>query len=290
MNTITKFSKWILFERYPNFYRPPHKKYISYDTYRSFADHIYDESKTFNPNNVKKGDIVFLNGRFIDHYLKTQNLKIRNSYSLIICGTGFVIDEMYSKLLLEKNITHIFSNNLTVERNDLFTFIPFGIKDKRHIFSSNFKRYLNSINSNKKFILNMDESLVQNQNAILLEKKPVLENKLINYQSPKNYKNFYEMIRDHKFLLFSNEINYDFNIIWESIMLNCYPILKLNTFTKALSKIGTPCIFVDEFKEIEDFDEKFLLNMHNKLKIDSSKTNLLKRNYWKSVIENNLTF
>mgnify|MGYP001196685704 CR=1 FL=1 len=285
VNTIKRLSKWILFERYPNFYRPPHKEYISYDTYRSFADHIYDESTTFNPNNVKEGDIVFLNGRFIDNYLKIQNLKIKNSYSLIICGSNFVVDEMYSKILIQKNINHIFSNNLTIEKNDLFTFIPFGIKDKRHIFSSNFKRYLNSTNKSEEFILHLDESLIQDQKEILIKKKTNLANRLINYQSPENYKKFYEMIRNHKFLFFSNEINYDLNIIWESIMLDCYPILKMNAFTKTLSEIGTPCVYLDEFDEIEKFDEKYLLNMYNKLEIDSSKYSLLDRGYWESVIK-----
>jgi hypothetical protein len=48
-------------ERFPSIYRPSSKPYISGDTFRKVADFIFDETATFNPQQINHGSIVFLN-------------------------------------------------------------------------------------------------------------------------------------------------------------------------------------------------------------------------------------
>ena len=49
---------WITLERFPNLFRPSSKPYLSGDTLRNFSDHIFDESKTIEPKNIKDKDIT----------------------------------------------------------------------------------------------------------------------------------------------------------------------------------------------------------------------------------------
>ena len=62
MKTLLRkeFNKLTL-ERFPNLYRPDSLPYISGDTFRKFASHIFDETKSFNPKDVKNNEIIFIN-------------------------------------------------------------------------------------------------------------------------------------------------------------------------------------------------------------------------------------
>ena len=74
IKNIIKKSKirffWITLERFPNLFRPSSKPYLSGDTLRNFSDHIFDESKSIDPKNIKNKDIVFVNTDVIDIFLK----------------------------------------------------------------------------------------------------------------------------------------------------------------------------------------------------------------------------
>ena len=65
---IKNFYQKIIIERYPKIFRPSSKPYISGDTFRKYADHIFDESTSFKPKDVRKNDIVFINSDLIEVY------------------------------------------------------------------------------------------------------------------------------------------------------------------------------------------------------------------------------
>ena len=46
--------------RNPSFLRFTSTPYISGDTFRAYADHIFDETRSINPKKIKKGDTIFL--------------------------------------------------------------------------------------------------------------------------------------------------------------------------------------------------------------------------------------
>ena len=66
--------------KYNGLYRPSSLPFLSGDTLRNYADHIYDETKKLNPKNVKKNDIVFLKTDFLDSFLKLVIPVIQNIF------------------------------------------------------------------------------------------------------------------------------------------------------------------------------------------------------------------
>ena len=47
-------------DRHPNIFRPSSKPYLSGDSLRKYANFIFDETQSFNPNDVKENDIIFV--------------------------------------------------------------------------------------------------------------------------------------------------------------------------------------------------------------------------------------
>lgn len=284
MESFSKFLKWLMFERFPNLYRPSQNTYISYDSYRNLSKHIFDESKTFNPKNVKNSDIVFVNGLFLDNFLKTNHLKIDRNYKLLICGENFEINEENSEKLKSKKIIHIFSNNLKIANSNFFTFLPLGIKDKRFLKSGNYKEYHKYKKEKNSNILSVNNRYMPPLNDIFDLNTEKINSNYITHVDPKNYKDFYKIVSHHKFILFSNELLNDSNIFWESIMLDCFPIIKMNNFTEKLLKLNVPALYVKSIEEVEKFDNIFLEKTYLKLKIKQAKNKFLFTNYWRNLI------
>ncbi len=82
-NYIKKRFKYILREKYPSIYRPDSRPYISGDTLRKFSDHVFDETRSVIPENIKKNDIVFLKTDLKEIYFKNYHKNIKSEYILI---------------------------------------------------------------------------------------------------------------------------------------------------------------------------------------------------------------
>ena len=54
-------------------HRPTSYPYITSDSFRVLANHVYDDTLDFNPDNVQKNDVVFVRSFFLkdffEHYL-----------------------------------------------------------------------------------------------------------------------------------------------------------------------------------------------------------------------------
>ena len=48
----------ITINHFPSIYRPSNKPLVSGDSFRNFANHIFDETTTLKPTNVKNNDLV----------------------------------------------------------------------------------------------------------------------------------------------------------------------------------------------------------------------------------------
>ena len=61
---------WLTLERFPSLFRPSSKPFVSGDTFRKFSDHIFDETKSFNPKSVKSKDVIFVNADLLEIYFE----------------------------------------------------------------------------------------------------------------------------------------------------------------------------------------------------------------------------
>ena len=268
IKNIIKKSKirffWITLERFPNLFRPSSKPYLSGDTLRNFSDHIFDESKSIDPKNIKNKDIVFVNTDVIDIFFKTIFQEIKNDFVLITHNSDVNIESSHLEII-DSRVIHWFAQNLNIENKEKVSLIPIGLENLRRLKHGRRKWFSNPEKEKTKFIFR--------------------DNNLIDVKKYEKVEDYFSNLQDYRFIICPEGNGLDTHRIWEGILLNTFPILKFSNFTQILQNEGIPAIYIENWEEINDFNEKDL----NKIYQDLLKTNTKEYilfNYWKDRINN----
>ena len=156
IKNIIKKSKirffWITLERFPNLFRPSSKPYLSGDTLRNFSDHIFDESKSIDPKNIKNKDIVFVNTDVIDIFFKTIFQEIKNDFVLITHNSDVNIESSHLEII-DSRVIHWFAQNLNIENKEKVSLIPIGLENLRRLKHGRRKWFSDPKKEKTKFIL-----------------------------------------------------------------------------------------------------------------------------------------
>ena len=277
MKTLLRkeFNKLTL-ERFPNLYRPDSLPYISGDTFRKFASHIFDETKSFNPKDVKNNEIIFINSELIEIFFKIQDPKIDSNYILISHNSDKTPTQKELSLISDK-VIHWFVQNLNSSSLDRISFIPIGLENKRWLKKGLTKsEYL--INAKSKLILssfNEFNNFKVRKNVLDTTNK----NKYVENRKFKNNSNYFEHLGNYKFVLCPPGNGPDTHRIWESLLFKTFPIVELNSFTKNLQNIGVPAIYLDDWKDLNNYSENKLNQSYEHLL--TFNLNMLYLEYWK---------
>jgi len=260
-NLKVQFFK-ITLERFPNLFRPSSNPYISGDSFRNFADHIFDESKTLDPRKIKKNDIVFLNPDMADIYFLYFHKNILHDYFLITHNSNIEPGDLIKKYNDEK-ILHWFALNLDINNSNA-TVIPMGLENLRRLRYGRKKWYKNLENIHKsKFVLaSFDIFKNFDERAFVLDE--IGKNQFVEHKIFKTKKEYFLNLKDYKFLICPKGEGYDTSRIWEGLLYNAYPILKLNKHTSILKDMGFPGIYLDNWRDLNQYSEKSLIDLYNK--------------------------
>lgn len=277
MKTLLRkeFNKLTL-ERFPNLYRPDSLPYISGDTFRRHASHIFDETKSFNPKDVKNNEIIFINSELIEIFFKIQDPKIESKYILISHNSDKTPAQKELSLISEK-VVHWFVQNLEYSSLDRISFIPIGLENKRWL-KKGLTKNENLINSKSKLIL----SSFNEFNNFKIRKNVLdtfSQNKHVETRKFKNNSNYFKQLRNYKFVLCPPGNGPDTHRIWESLLFKTFPIVELNSFTKNLQNIGIPAIYLDGWKDLNNYSENKLNQSYENLL--TVNLNMLYLEYWK---------
>ena len=110
-NRVTRYRLYVN----PKIYRPSSKPFISGDSFRKMANHIFDETKTLNVKKVKKNDIVFVRSDLLKYYFENYHSEINQQYILISHNSDEKINRFYLKYIDDK-IIHWFCFKLKFKR------------------------------------------------------------------------------------------------------------------------------------------------------------------------------
>lgn len=108
-------------------FRPTAYPYVTGDSFRALADHIFDQDRTLDPDAVAKRDIVFVGQEFLKKFFTEVHPAIKVPY-VLICHNGDVpVDEGIVKYIDEK-IIHFFAQDVVVGHEKI-TPIPIGLEN-----------------------------------------------------------------------------------------------------------------------------------------------------------------
>lgn len=259
--------------KYTGLYRPSSLPFLSGDTLRNYADHIYDETKKLNPKNVKKNDIVFLKTDFLESFFKTCHTNIDSKYILITHNSDIPIEDSDLSYLDEK-IIHWFGMKLNVEMDQFISPLPSGLENKRYLQNGlvkNFKKVLDSdkfdANSkiNKVFCSFSEHTNLEVRKPLMNIAKEKGDVVIKKFDIPYEYLN---ELSKYKYNLCPEGNHFESHRIWESLLFNCTPIVVENKVNRNFFNLGVPMVMLESWEEFKDLSINDLdkINERNKNK------------------------
>jgi len=286
LNKLIKFLKIKFFmltlERFPKLFRPSSSPWISGDTFRNISNHIFDETTTFNPRKVKNNDVVFVNTDVIEVFTQTIQPKITNRYTLITHNSDLNINT--TSKVIDDNIIHWFAQNLNIPENKKVSFLPIGLENLRRLKNGRKKWFKNEFNKKDFYILSSFNIYTNFAERNFINK--IYENNHLvairNFESTKDY---FSNLKRYKFILCPVGNGVDTHRIWESLILKTVPIMRINTFTNTLKKNNIPGIYLNEWDDLNEYNEISLDKIYNSY-TEEEFFNYVKLDYWINKINN----
>jgi hypothetical protein len=262
--------------------RPNDDPFITGDTFRSFADHVYDETDcVFSASSVKAGDIIFVNTYFLFDFFTKEHPFINYPYVLITHNSDFYAPGEFIRYLEEDKIFAWFGINCDSIHNK-FIPIPIGICNK---WSRGYPTSTIELLSNKQqksYFCYCNFSLGTNYNIRKSVEYLFVNSSFVKYVRHCKPSDYLDYIVNSKFIISPPGRGIDCYRTWESLYLNSIPIVISSHLNKLYEEL--PVVVVNNWQDVtEDFlKEQYLIIQANKHKYNYQK---LKFNYWWNQIE-----
>jgi hypothetical protein len=238
--------------------RPSSYPYITGDSFRSLATHIYDELQEVDVENVVKNDIVFVRGDFLHTYFKKVHPKIQNPYILISHHSDENIDSTFEKYI-DGKIIHWFAQNLMI-RHEKCTPIPIGLQlrmyDNENKTLFDIEKYRNNNKKINKIFYAF--SVETNLNRLITLKSLSLSNVTTKPDKKLSLEEYYSIVSKHAFNASPEGNGVDCHRTWETLYLGSIPVLEKSINSEYWKKIGLPVLTIDSWNDVKNFNESFL--------------------------------
>lgn len=267
--------------------RPSSYPFISGDTFRSKAHHIFDEISVIFPENVSSNDIVFADIRKINEFFKVVHPKINCRYKLITHnGDEAVSKDLVS--LMDDKVIHWFGQNVNVVHPKVSS-IPIGLENISYYNNGNITniRKIQKIHVLKKNKILCGFNIATNP----LKRKPIHEvllnievcEKLEGWPNASKYLN---ILNTYKFVASPPGNGIDCIRTWEAMYLGVIPIVEESILTNYYKKIGLPLLVIKDWGDLNKISESSLQHIYREISPKFLNTALY-FDYWISKIEKN---
>ena len=218
----------------------------------------------------------------VEIFFKYFDPKINAKYILISHNSDKNINQLEADFISD-NVIHWFCQNLNIEESNKISFIPIGLENLRRLKHGRKKWFKNKINDKKNYILFSFNKYTN------FKKRSNLQNQLsyLDFVKIKNFdktKNYFKEIKNFKFVLSPQGNGLDTHRIWESLLLDCIPVMIENNFTQNLKKNKIPGLYLHNWSELESYNEEKLNNEYERI-IKNNLQKYVMLDYWIKKIE-----
>jgi hypothetical protein len=264
--------------------RPSSYPYISGDTFRAMAHHIFDDFCNITPEKVKESDIVFVDIHKIQEFFKAIHPKIKNRYKLITHNGDVAISYDLASFVDDK-IIHWYGQNVDVVHPKI-TVIPIGLENL-HYYNSGIISNIRKIQKRKILKVNnfffgfcIKTNLQERQEAYDVLTKAKNAEKISGWPNAWRYLN---VLNGYKFVASPPGNGIDCIRTWEAMCIGVVPIVKKSILTQYYADIGLPVFLIKDWREILDFEEEQLHDIYKKL-FPKFKNPAIYFDYWQKKI------
>lgn len=220
--------------------------YITGDTWRSFCNWRLTENETFAPQQVNRGDTIFVEYPLLEVFQK-WSAKIKHPYILITPNIENYSDNplpgKFTKLLKQKNLAAWFLQNIDCEATERLIPIPIGMANnfwthgqlepktgERDILA-----YVN---------FNLDTNLRQRKQCFdYFSQKP-----WACKAEPKAFSQYLDDLSRSLFVVSPPGVGLDCHRTWEALCAGCYPIVLSSTLNPLYKDL--PVVMVHSWEEV----------------------------------------
>lgn len=272
-------------DRFPGIFRPSSSPFLTGDSLRNLCDHVFDETQSFKPLEVKENDIVFLKTDLKGIYFNHYHQSIKSKYILVTHNSDISI-EKEDLNFLDDRIKHWFAAKLNVLASNKLTALPYGLENRRWLKNGlvkNFKSELSkNINKNERILCSF------NPNTNLMERAPLVDiarnkQEIIDIRNFSKSKTYIKELSNYSFNLCPEGNNFESHRIWESLIFKTTPIVINNVVNQNFYNMGIPLIMLDNWNDLSNLDINDLKRI-NEENLEKNYEIFVNLNFWKSQI------
>lgn len=223
---------------------------ISGDSFREFADHVFDEASMdrFDFKAIQPGDTIFLNTVFLFHFAQNIHPLIPNPYVLICHNSDMPVPDYHVEMLEDPKMIAWFSPNIMIPNHPKLHVIPLGVNNAYY-------------NKTGILIHEMDLSKRDAPHCAYLNFSKGTNSLLRDYVWDVFYKkdfcmiaqnrSYQEYLQDMKkctFVISPAGYGIDCYRHWEALLMGCIPIMRHSTIDRVFDDL--PVILVHDWSVV----------------------------------------
>lgn len=244
--------------------RTPSQPYISGDGFRSFADHVYDETdQSLRADEIQEGDIVFVKSDKLDTFFASVHANITCQYILISHNSDASAPGEFASYLDDERIVCWFGQNPSITGHDKFIPIPIGVAN-RYVGQtgavSHFQHYASGTKAEKTCLVGINFNPGTNRPEREVVYNTFQAKPFCRDISSGSHVAYLENMHKAKYILSPTGNGLDCHRTWEALIVGSIPILKSSCLNPLLEDL--PAIIVDDWSVI---NEAFLSDQYNEL-------------------------
>jgi hypothetical protein len=237
--------------------RPISHPFISGDTFRSIADHVWEEgNQVVKPATIRGGDIIFCESEKLSQFQEKILNKIDVPIVLILGNSDENHSHQLSELFTGGNIRTIFAQNLMDSASGVEP-LPIGLENAwraNHGVILAF-RYLRTKHRSRIYRIMWTFTIGTNA-----DERTKAANSLINFGladklgslSPQQHR---DALSRYAFVASPPGNGLDTHRTWEAMYLGCVPVVLKSHMTDHFESLGLPIWVVDSYNEINEFSD-----------------------------------
>lgn len=255
--------------------------FISGDTFRAHADHVFDETTpSFDPTQVKYGDLVFVktDWEHLERFFTTYHPKISSPYILLTHNSDHAAPGPLGSYLDDPKLLAWFGQNVENYSHPKLHPIPIGLANKCWVHGNPdiFNAYLPlSTNEKRPFLcyLNFSPSTYPKERPYVWDFFSSQPWVLVS--SVKGLSDYLKDLSHSKFVLSPRGNGLDCHRTWEALLLGAIPIVRTSTLDPLYTDL--PVLIIENW---ETLNESFLNHQYEIMKLKNTNREKLFISYW----------
>jgi hypothetical protein len=222
--------------------------YITGDTWRFFCDWRLTENETFDPQQIARGDTIFVEYQLLKKFQKIAP-EIKYPFVLITPNVENYSDGPlpgnFTKLLKQKNLAAWFLQNIDCQASERLIPIPIGLSNSFWTFGQ-----LEAKKRDRDILAYVNFNVDTNPK----QRRPCLDYfsqmSWVHHSEPKTFSEYLDDLSRSIFVVSPPGSGLDCHRTWEALQMGCYPIVLSSTLNPLYEEL--PVVVVHSWEEVTE--------------------------------------